>query len=157
MSNPPPPPSPLSAAFGQLGLGLAGLVSATLEASPAWASLRAQLHVHTTLLEQIGDVLVALTQNQQRAVNELATALNTTSSNLQTVLSAAQAVRNDLAAMTAEEGREEAERMRLEALLAQMDSEVVSALEPLTAQINQMNQTLQTPSEQGGGPLTPEA
>jgi DNA anti-recombination protein RmuC len=140
-----------------IGAGLAHLLGAALEASPAWADLQHKLDVILSNIDALGGDLMALTKAQQQAVNELSEGVSTLAGNLTTVLAGAQSTRDALAAMAAEEGREQAERERLEALVAQMDADVVDALAPLTQQVGAMNDSLQTPTDQGGGPLTPDA
>jgi hypothetical protein len=125
-----------------IGAGLAHLLGAALEASPAWADLQHKLDVILSNIDALGGDLMALTKAQQQAVNELSEGVSTLAGNLTTVLAGA---------------REQAERERLEALVAQMDADVVDALAPLTQQVGAMNDSLQTPTDQGGGPLTPDA
>lgn len=140
-------------AFNLIGQGLAMLLGQAIGATPQWAALSITLDYLRDDVQTVKELLVALTANQQAAVNELASGINTLSTRLVSVLDGAQATRDALAAMAAEEGREQAERERLEALVAQMDADVVDALTPLSAQVSQMNEGLQTPSSTGGGPL----
>jgi uncharacterized phage infection (PIP) family protein YhgE len=138
-----------------IGQGAAQLLGQALSALPPWQALMTNVR---SIRQQVHDIrrsLVALTAAQQQAINDLSNGINTLATNLADVLDAAQDVRDELAAMSAEEGREQAERERLQALLDQMDGDVVNALQPLTQQVDQMNNSLQTPASQGGGAIGP--
>ena len=142
-------------ALALIGQGIGQLLGAALGATTQWQSLMSNVRSIRSQIQEMRRTLMALTTAQQQAINELSSGIETLSENLGDVLDAAQQVRSELAAMTQEEGREQAERERLEALLAQMDSDVVNALTPLASQINQMNSSLKTPEENGGSPITP--
>ena len=105
---------------------------------------------------------MALTSAQQEAINDLAEGIETLSDNLDGVLQAAQETKgqlqdalNSLGALQIEEAREQQLRESLEAAIAQLDTDVVGALQPLTDRVNQMNTSLQTPPSEGGSPITP--
>jgi hypothetical protein len=138
-----------------IGRGLAVIVGQALGALPQWQALMTNVR---SIRQQVHDIrrsLMALTAAQQQAINDLSNGISQLSTNLAVVLDAAQDVRDQLADMTAEEGREQAERERLQALLDQMDADVVNALQPLTQQVGQMNTSLQTPAASGGAPIGP--
>lgn len=105
---------------------------------------------------------MALTAAQQTAINELAEGINTLAENLDGVLDAAEETKaqlqdtlNSLSALQIEEAREQQLRESLEAAIAQLDQDVVGALQPLTNQIAAMNSSLQTAENEGGSPITP--
>lgn len=136
-------------------LGLA--VGQVLDDTPRWAGLLARIDENGAQLRAIGEALMALTQNEQKTVNDLSQAIATLSANLADVLAAGRSVAAQLQAMTAEEMSEEQRRTTAEAALAQMEADVVDALTPMTAAVTAMNASLATPPDQGGGPLTPTA
>lgn len=150
-----------SSSFRLIGRGLAGLGGAALEAALRASPLAQKALSTLTRLEAdvttIRRDLMALTQAQQAAINDLSANITTLSENLTSVLAGARQTRDELVAMTAEEGREEAERTRLQGLIDQMDTDVIAGLTPLTQQVAAMNQQLITPADQGGSALEPEA
>lgn len=112
--------------------------------------------------DRLEALIVALTQKQQQAVNDLASALNTLSANLNDLLKDLETkqadltkTRDDLAAMAAEEGREQAERERLQAFVDGMDVDLAAALKPLADQVAALNQSMQDTPENGGNALMP--
>lgn len=113
-------------------------------------------------LDSLEALIVALTQKQQQAVNDLASALNTLSVNLNQLLADLESrqadltrTRDELAVMAAEEGREQAERERLQAIVDGMDTDLAAALKPLADQVAAMNDAMQASPEAGGNALMP--
>lgn len=113
-------------------------------------------------LSTLEALIVALSKTQQQAVNDLASALNSLAISLAGILADLeqrqtdlQQTRDALAAMAAEEGREQAERERLEAIVAGMDTELSAALKPLADQVAAMSQSMQDTPENGGSALMP--
>jgi chromosome segregation ATPase len=108
------------------------------------------------------EMIVALTAAQQQAVNDLSSAIAGMARTLETVIRSAEQAnadlartREDLLAMAAEEGREQAERERLEAAAASMDTDLAAALRPLTDQVKALDASLQNTPKTGGSALQP--
>jgi chromosome segregation ATPase len=148
--------------FSLIGQGLGQILGNAIAASTPWQALMHNVRSIRTQVHDIRRSLMALTTAQQAAINELSEGINTLSENLGEVLEAARDTKtqlqdalDSLGALQIEEAREQALREQLEAAMAQLDTDVVQALTPLAAQINAMNDSLQTPEDQGGSPITP--
>lgn len=144
-----------------IGRGLAGLLSAALEATPAWAAHVRQQTANHALLVHLKEDLMALTQKEQAAVNDLSAAVDTLATDLNQANEAARSVKADMQAqidgLTAGQAVDAQTIAALQASVDQMETDVIGALSPLTARVSEIDQGLKTPPAQGGSPLTPGA
>jgi flagellar hook-basal body complex protein FliE len=148
--------------FGSLMARAAALVfGQVLEVTPSWAELVARIEANTTLLAEIGEILMALTQNEQQAVNELSSAINGLSSDLAGVLAAAQQARVDMQTqidgLEAGKAVDKATIAAMQAAADAVESDVIGALTPLTQQVKGLDDGLKASPADGGSALTPEA
>jgi chromosome segregation ATPase len=102
------------------------------------------------LLHTIRELIVALTANEQQAVNDLSSAVETMATDLANVLSSAQAVQTTLQAqidqLRANHSIDQAAIDGLQAQVNTMETEVVGALQPLTDRVNQIDSGLKSPA-----------
>jgi outer membrane murein-binding lipoprotein Lpp len=132
--------------WDQIGRGISALLGAALAATPQWAELHAATTLaerdHTLLLE-IRRLVMALTQNEQRAVNDLAetvVTLSGTTDTLATDLGAAQTA---------------AQIAAMQAAADTIENDVVGALSPLTASMTDVNSRLTAIDSNLKNPQTP--
>lgn len=150
---------------------LLGLVDRILTAilqlpapSPPGPGDPGQLHAIVATLDHvlaeqraIRRLILALTQNEQQAVNDLSSAVETLASDLGDVLSAAQAAVVDLnaqiAALSANDAADAAQIAALQAVVTDMETDVIGALTPVTERVNAIDTGLKSPASPDA-PLT---
>lgn len=143
-ASPCPSPSDLlTQAFGSL-------LGSILAATPEWVAL-------TRTVDEIKELVMSLTNREQQAIDDLASALNTMSTDLQAILQSAQdakaALQTQIDTLTAQGQTDQATIAGLQAAADQVENDVVGALAPITSRVLAIDQGLQTPSSQGGTPL----
>jgi hypothetical protein len=146
-------------AFRQLGAALVNLVASTLGATPEYVALDRKLDGLLVDAAEQRRLLMALTQNEQAAVNELSSALGTLASDLDAMLAAAQQVRVDMQTQIdgLQSGRavDKATIAAMQAASDQLESDVIGALTPMTQQVQELDSGLKTPPAAGGTEITP--
>lgn len=102
-------------------------------------------------------LILALTQNEQQAVNDLSSAVETLASDLGDVLAAAQAAVVDLnaqiATLSANDTADAAQIAALQAVVTDMEADVIGALTPVTDRVNAIDTGLKSPASPDA-PLT---
>jgi hexokinase len=148
--------------------GLAAIAGAVMDValmgSTNWASLSDTLRQLRLAAGDIGEIrrlLMALTQQEQQAVNDLSRAIGTLASTLGQVQDAATVqiagLRSQLDAAQADDQMDADTIASLRASLDQMEADVVGALSPLTARVQEINDGLATAPADGGSAITPTA
>jgi hypothetical protein len=91
-------------------------------------------------------LIMALTANEQAAVNDLSTAINTIATDLGGILTAGAAATAQIAALIAQGSLDAAAIASLTAIQTSMETDVVGALAPLTTQVVAMHAGLTSPA-----------
>lgn len=144
---------------------MAGAVlDVALMGSTHWANLSDTLRQLRLTAGDIGEIrrlLMALTQQEQAAVNDLSRAIGTLATTLGQVQDAAAVqiagLRSQLDAAQADDQMDADTIASLRASLDQMEADVVGALSPLTEQVQAINDGLATAPADGGSAITPTA
>lgn len=148
--------------------GLAQIAGAVLDAalmrSTNWAGVYDILRRLTQSAAEISDIrrmVMALTQQEQQAVNDLSQAIESLSATLGQVQNAAvsqiSALRSQLDAAQANDQLDADTIASLRATVDQMEGDVVGALSPLTARVQDITDGLATAPADGGSAITPTA
>jgi predicted nucleic acid-binding Zn-ribbon protein len=100
--------------------------------------------------QEIRSLIMALTQNEQQAINQLSSAVETLASDLDSVLQAAQTTKDDLQnQIDALKSRGQVDATTIAALQNAADAleqDVVSALTPITQRVSDIDSGLKAPS-----------
>lgn len=95
--------------------------------------------------------IMALTANEQAAVNDLSAAVETLATDLSTVLAAAQEAQAKIQAFMDQDVVDAADKAALQAIIDGMETDVVGALSPITTRLVDIDAGMKNPST----PLTP--
>lgn len=144
-------------AFGLFGQAAAQLVGAAIDAIPQWAVLTATLEALRDDIATVKELVMALSANEQQAVNDLSSAVNTLSTDLAEIQASAEAAKaamqTQIDQLTAQGQTDQATIQGLQAAADQIETDVVGALSPLTQRLTDMDANLKNPAT----PLTPTA
>ncbi len=94
---------------------------------------------------------MALTANEQAAVNDLSSAVETLAKDLSTVLTAAQEAQAKIQAFMDQDVVDAADKAALQAIIDGMETDVVGALSPITTRLVDIDAGMKNPAT----PLTP--
>jgi len=90
-------------------------------------------------------LIMALTTNEQKAVNDLSAAISTLATDLGSIQGNASAAAAQIAALIAQGSLDAATIASLTAIQTSMETDVVGALAPLTSQVTAMHDGLTSP------------
>jgi uncharacterized protein YpuA (DUF1002 family) len=96
-------------------------------------------------------LILALTQNEQQAVNDLSAAVETLATDLSGVSDAAAAAQAKIQAFMDQDVVDAADKAALQAIIDSMESDVVGALAPITSRLGDIDANFHDSST----PLTP--
>jgi methyl-accepting chemotaxis protein len=148
--------------------GLAQIAGAVLDAalmrSTNWAGVFDILRRLSQSAAEISDIrrmVMALTEQEQAAINDLSRSIESLAGTLGQVQNAAvsqiAALRSQLDAAQSNDQMDRDTIASLRATVDQMEGDVVGALSPLTQRVQAINDGLSTPPADGGSAVTPTA